>query len=126
MIYRLFPLLALVVVGCGSSSDDKPAAASGGACSSSILLGNWSGTVSGSADVLSFKADCSGASSYCKSTFTFPNVTNAVGGVTINNTTTGAATGCLPVGSYSCQYGINGTELTFSCAGGTLTYQKVP
>ena len=95
-----------------------------GTCASSVVAGSWKGSISGNSDTMAFNSDCSGSSTYCKSTFTYPNITASSGSVLITNTSTNGATGCLAAGAFTCTYAISGSTLTFGCGGGTVSYTK--
>lgn len=125
---KVFPsgflfIVPLLMAGCGTESGSSSDTAK--ACNSSIVVGSWTRALSATiSDTMTFNADCSGTSSYCQSTFDYPNVTNSSGSVLITNKTTNAATGCLPAGETTCQYAVSGVQLTVSCGGGASTYTK--
>lgn len=125
MIIRLSLVVVFLALsaGCGSSASKSDSSSS--ECAGSVVVGSWKGDLGGAgADTLTFGADCKGTSSYCASSFTYPNVTATSGDVIIKNSATNGAAGCLPAGEFTCQYMIEGNGLAFRCGGGIVTYTK--
>lgn len=117
-------LIAIGTAGCGSDVASTTAGSSG-ACAGGPFVGTWSGTVAGYLDVMTLNADCTGSSTYCVSTFTYPSsTTGSSGNVAITVTASSAKSECMPVGQTTCGYSVSGNTLSFSCLGGTLTYSR--
>ncbi len=122
---KIIQCLAIVIVlqACGSSSKSDSASAPG-ACASSVVAGSWKGSIYGNQDVMTFDSSCSGSSTYCQSSFTFPNVTATEGYISVSNNSTNGKSGCAGLETVNCAYRVNGSTLSFNCGGGTLSYTK--
>lgn len=114
-----FLMLTLLLAGCAQGGSSGGSA---GSCASSVVLGTWDADAS--SDVMVFKADCTGTSSGCGSTFTYPPATATFGTATITVTSTSGGGGCLPLGATDCDYQISGALMQFDCGGGVLNYTK--
>lgn len=115
-----FLILSLLLFGCAQGTSTNGAT---GACAGSPVIGTWDADAS--SDVMVFSSNCSGTSSLCSSTFTWPNFTATSGTAAINVTSSGGGGSCLPVGTTNCAYAISGTQLAFDCGGGVLNYTKM-
>lgn len=109
-------LVVFLLASCGSGDGVT------GACSSSAVKGSWYNSTT--TETLTFNSDCTGASDVCESTFTYPNVTNSSGAVLVTVTSTGAVSGCLPLGETSCAYVIEDDVLGINCGSENLYYNK--
>lgn len=116
-------LVVVGLIGCGNDSSSG-SSSDAGKCAESVVVGSWSATIAGNPDVMTFKADCSGSSSYCQSTFTYPPVSSSSGQVLVTNASTNAAYGCLPVGETKCLYEISGSIMSVSCGADVVAYTK--
>lgn len=104
-------LLTMLVIinlsACGSKDTAEVLATEteGMDCSKSALLGSW---VSDSGqDLMRFNSDCSGTSSYCGSTFIFPeDTTSRSGHGDINIIESDGVEGCAPKGTRTYDYEI--------------------
>lgn len=107
-VIKLLTLLTLInLAACGSKDTAEVLATEteGMDCSDSALLGSW---VSDSGnDLMRFNSDCSGTSSYCGSTFVYPEDTQSLSGHgDIKIIETDGVTGCAPLGSRTYDYEI--------------------
>lgn len=73
-------------------------------------------------DTLILNSDCSGTDSYCGTIFTYTIPANNAGTMTITKTNGG--TGCIPIGSYSCQFTATTSTLITDCGYGTNHYAR--
>ena len=118
------------LAGCGRS--DNGTSALGGSqrvesmttCSSSPVVGRWLGSILGHPDAMTFDENCNGTSSYCGTTFSYPNVTENSGMVEITVNFVSGKAGCLPKGKTTCAYVVRTSSLHFNCGGANLTYVK--
>jgi hypothetical protein len=116
-------LLALVLSGC-EDTQRNPQSDPPKACANAVVRGAWTGEILGNGDELTFNDDCTGTASYCGASFTYPMVSEASGTAAINVTVTNNNEGCLPLGTVSCGYSVDGDTLTFDCGGAVLTYTR--
>ena len=104
-------LVTLNLAACGSKDTAEVLATEteGMDCSKSALLGTW---ISDSGeDLIRFNSDCSGTSSYCGSTFVFPEDSSSPSGHgDINIIETEGLTGCAPKGSRTYDYEVGEDE----------------
>jgi hypothetical protein len=110
-------VVALALAGCGGAAADGP-------CRDAAVLGSWGGSIMGHDDTMSFDAACHGTSSYCTSTFDYPDVTTSSGQVLIDVKSTNGNVGCAPLGQLACSYTLVNEQLSFSCGGVVLTYLR--
>lgn len=121
---KILGFLAVMLVtaaGCGNSDD-----ASGGSCSSGVV-GSWTGTAQN--DRITISADKSFKYSGvdgCVSQGSFgcpdASVTSGTMRVTIDSSSGGA---CLPAGTYTCAFALNGNAMAYDCTGtGSLQYKR--
>lgn len=107
-LLTLVPLLA----SCGSD----------GPCKS-----GRNGTYGGAnGELLTVDESCgfSYAASSCSSSGTYSALTADSGTTKISITQTSGGSGCLPAGSYDCQYGFSGSAATLNCGTGTQIFTK--
>lgn len=112
-------LVSTSIAACGSSTP----------CKTSELLGSW---VAEDGETLSFGSLCTGTSSLCESTFTYPEDSlERSGSGTVNVlSTTGSPTKCLSQGEHTCAYIIElhptllVDMLFLNCGGGGKEYLK--
>ncbi|MCB0405603.1 MAG: hypothetical protein KDD51_12535, partial [Bdellovibrionales bacterium] len=109
--------------GC-AQTDTSTAPSGAGACGQSPVRGRWFGAILGQPDVMEFGANCSGSSSYCGASFSYPNVQGTSGMVEIQVTGTKGKVGCLPKGKNTCAYAVRSSSLHFNCGSSSLTYVK--
>jgi hypothetical protein len=112
---NLILVTGLFLASCGGSSTP-------GACSAHPLVGSWINE--NETDIYKFNGDCTGSSTYCESTFTYPNSTATSGSALFTVTSSNGAEGCLPIGQTTCAYAIEGTAFAADCGLGAIIYTK--
>ena len=94
------------------------------ACSDSLLLGNYTGTLLGASDTLTFSSDCSLKSSYCNSQGSFSNISTTSGNIRFVIATSNGTIGCLATGTSTCSYSLNASTFVYNCGSTNFTYTK--
>lgn len=125
-----FGLIIILATSACGSEDKGSSSSSSNACAGSVVLGSWSGTTAGQPDTLTFGPDCRGSSTWCQSTFSYPNVTASPGEAKITYDKSNGQPGCATVKSKSvavdCTFSVSGSTLTTTCGdfASPQTWQK--
>jgi hypothetical protein len=121
---RLLSAIGLLLIGCGSGDESGGGQADG--CTHPAV-GTWVGVAQNDRITLfaDAKFEYSGPDG-CLSNGTFAcpaaGFTQGTMQVSINSSTGGA---CLPAGTYTCAFGINGNAMDYDCTGnGAIQYRR--
>src|SRR4051812_12052146 len=89
-------LLLLGAAGCGSSQNQtEPLTDPSAPCADAIILGSWTASMGGFTDTLTFRADCTATSSYCQTTFSYPDTTAPSGTAMVHVSASSSVPGCM-------------------------------